>query len=106
MSDFCWESEPLELEHQGSSSSMEDSLFVSALVAVTKRCKKFLSVGKRSYADAVRVGLGDNPMTIPNHRVLKNGSLPATRVTRMTLNNCRQHNDVPQCPCLQQNRGQ
>jgi KUP system potassium uptake protein len=47
-------------------------------------------VGKRSYADAVRVGLGDNPMTIPNHRVLKNGSLPATRVTRMTLNNCRQ----------------
>jgi hypothetical protein len=47
-------------------------------------------VGKRSYADAVRVGLGDDPMTIPNHRVLKNGSLPATRVTRMTLNNCRQ----------------
>jgi hypothetical protein len=28
MSDFWWESEPLELEHQGSSSSMEDSLFL------------------------------------------------------------------------------
>jgi hypothetical protein len=48
-------------------------------------------VGKCSYAeDAVRVGLGDNPMTILNHCVLKNGSLLATRVTRMTLNNCRQ----------------
>jgi hypothetical protein len=48
-------------------------------------------VGKRSYADAVWVRLDDNPMTYLNPHVLKHGSLPATRVTRMTLNNCQQH---------------
>jgi hypothetical protein len=47
MSDFWWESEPLELEHLGSSSSMEDSLFVNALAAVMKHCKKFLLSKKR-----------------------------------------------------------
>jgi hypothetical protein len=47
MSDFWWESEPLELEHLGSSSLMEGSLFVNALAAVMKRCKKFLLSKKR-----------------------------------------------------------
>jgi hypothetical protein len=47
MSDFWWESQPLELEHLGSSSSMEDSLFVSALAAVMKHCNKFLLSKKR-----------------------------------------------------------